>query len=242
MKRFCWIGLFVLFPVAALAGDKEKGEEGEATTDVKTAWGTVSFGSDFMSRYVWRGTDVGRSPSIQPALSFTRGGFEVGTSAAYPLFSESFEADEHDFYVSYSVDTRYGGFSVGTTANAGATFFRIDGDWQEGNTLELMTSYTGAKAPFSITAFVNVHNDPQNSVYVEASYPVTVQDVSVTFHAGGVLGESTFYGVSQTAFTNVGITATREVAFSTTFSLPLVASYVLNPYTETTFLVFGFSL
>ena len=31
-----------------------------------------------MSRYIWRGTDYGHSPSIQPTLSLTAGGFEIG--------------------------------------------------------------------------------------------------------------------------------------------------------------------
>src|SRR5690606_41614376 len=43
----------------------------------------VSIGADIMSRYIWRGVDYGNSPSLQPQLSFSAGGFSIGTWGAY---------------------------------------------------------------------------------------------------------------------------------------------------------------
>ncbi len=34
----------------------------------------ITVGTDFVSRYIWRGTDFGSSPSIQPTLALVIGG------------------------------------------------------------------------------------------------------------------------------------------------------------------------
>ena len=36
------------------------------------------FGADVVSSYVWRGTQFGEGPHIQPYISAGKGGFEVG--------------------------------------------------------------------------------------------------------------------------------------------------------------------
>ena len=86
-----------------------------------------------------------------------------------------------------------------------------------------------------------IHNDPDNSLYLEASYPVTVEDVELGFTLGAVAGESGFYGTDGFSLVNVGITASRTIPVTDRFELPVSVSYVLNPDTERTFLVFGVS-
>ncbi len=44
-----------------------------------------SVGTDVVSRYIWRGTDLGENtPSIQPTISFSAGGFTTGFWGAWP--------------------------------------------------------------------------------------------------------------------------------------------------------------
>ncbi len=38
----------------------------------------MSVGADIVNRYIWRGTDFGRSPSIQPTVEFDTGGLALG--------------------------------------------------------------------------------------------------------------------------------------------------------------------
>ena len=46
----------------------------------------LSVGTDIVSRYIWRGIDLGgNTPSIQPTLEFSTGGFAVGFWGAYSL-------------------------------------------------------------------------------------------------------------------------------------------------------------
>jgi hypothetical protein len=54
-------------------------------------------------------------------------------------------------------------------------------------------------------------------------------------------GETGYYG-SGPGVINLGITASREIRITETFSLPVSASLITNPQAENIFLVFGISL
>ena len=45
----------------------------------------VCLGVDLVSRYIWRGINVGDAPSVQPSLSLEVRGFEIGAWGAYSL-------------------------------------------------------------------------------------------------------------------------------------------------------------
>ena len=73
-------------------------------------------GTELVSRYVWRGTDYGESASLQPSLTFEAAGFEIGTWASYSITSDGADANEHDVWVGYALDTGSGStISVGVT-------------------------------------------------------------------------------------------------------------------------------
>jgi len=60
----------------------------------------ISIGVDLMSRYVWRGTDYGSSPSIQPSLELGLGGFALGVWGAYTTNLPGVQ--ELDLYATYT--------------------------------------------------------------------------------------------------------------------------------------------
>jgi len=68
----------------------------------------LNVGADLMSRYVWRGLDYGGSPSIQPTLSFSIGGFEIGYWGAMAM-THNFA--ETDLFARYSIK----GFTITLT-------------------------------------------------------------------------------------------------------------------------------
>lgn len=72
---------------------------------------SFSLGADVVSRYVWRGTDFGESISIQPALTYTHGGFSIGSWASYAADPSSAGVNEHDLWLSFAA----GPISVGVT-------------------------------------------------------------------------------------------------------------------------------
>jgi hypothetical protein len=68
----------------------------------------INVGADVMSRYIWRGSDYGNSPSVQPTLSFDIGNFEIGYWGAISITSNYLESD---LYLKYTIK----GFSFGVT-------------------------------------------------------------------------------------------------------------------------------
>ncbi|MEZ4703335.1 MAG: TorF family putative porin [Rhodothermales bacterium] len=209
---------------------------------------SFSLGADFVSRYVWRGVDFGESLSTQPSLEFSAGAFTIGSWASYSISASGAYANEHDLYASVAL----GPITVGITdyyfpfpeaSEEGLDFFNYDDGGA--HYLELNVGAGGTDSfPLSVSANIFFHNDDDNSVYVQLDYPFTVQDVDLGVTAAFVPMESAFYGTSNFGFVNLGLTGSREIKITDSFSLPVFVSYIINPTPDAarSFLVFGFSL
>ena len=210
---------------------------------------SFSLGTDIVSRYVWRGSDFGESASFQPTLAFSAGGLEVGTWASYSISADGAGANEHDLWIGYTVDTGSGGaFSFGVTdyyfpSPDGSDFFDFSNGGEGSHFIEPYASYTGpASFPITLYGGVFAHNDPDHSVYLEASYPVQVDGVELGLTAGAVANESALYGTTGFALVNLGLSATKAITISEQFALPVSVAYILNPDQERSFLVIGFGI
>ena len=206
----------------------------------------VSVSADIASRYIWRGVDYGNSPSFQPGLGFTTGSFSIGTWGAYSFAGTGNVFAEHDLWASYGIETGSGTISILYTdyyyPSAGLKFFDYSSTGGA-HVLELGLGYTGAEGfPVSIKGFYNVHCDPDKSIYLEAAYPFAVDGVGLTVFAGGSPKKSAWYVTSGAALINVGIAAKKIIAVTETFSLPVSATFIVNPELEQSYLMFGFTL
>lgn len=191
----------------------------------------ISLGVDIANRYVWRGMDFGDSPSIQPELSYTSGGFEIGVWGALATTGNP-AGTEISPYVSYTFGTDAGDFSVILTDY---TFPGMGGEWPlEGDThaLEVGLAYDGI---FSLFAGVFVYGDDDNSVYVELGYEFDEIGVFLGFSPL----ESDEYGTDGFGIINVGLAYEKELKITDDFSLGLQSALILNPTSESLFLVFG---
>ena len=231
-----------LLPCLILAG---------ATITGDAAAQSVSLGADLVSRYVWRGADFGESLSVQPALSVAGSGFELGAWASYATDPDGAGVNELDLWLGYTIETESSGsFSFGATdyyfpAPDAPDLFNFENDGAGAHWLEPYASYTGpASFPITLYGGVFVHNDPDKCVYLEASWPVTVEDVELGFTAGASAGESTLYGTNKFTFINLGVSASKAIPITDRFSLPISVAYIVNPTpgTARSFLVFGISL
>ena len=220
----------------------------------------VTTGVDFVNRYVWRGLDIANTPSIQPTLVGTFGGFELGTWGAYTLSNESSDADEIDFWLTYSRELESGvSFSATVTdyyfPNAGVSFFNFNnydalknGTTPDpgAHTLEVGLSITGpASFPMTVSGFMNIHNDAGNNTYFQLDYPVKVGTTDLTLFLGGTGGSEDnpgYYGTDELQVINVGMTAAREIEITDRFSLPTSVSLTVNPEAEISYLVVSISL
>ncbi len=210
----------------------------------QTAAQSFSLGGDLVSRYIWRGADFGESFSIQPTLEFSSGALTIGSWASYSIAADGAGANEHDLYLSITA----GPVSFGVTdyyfpAPGGTEFFNYDGDGNGAHWIEPFISFDGTEdVPLTLFAGAFLHNDPDNSVYLEAGYPFQVGETELGLALGVVPMESAFYGTTGAAVVNLSLSAAHAVSITDRFALPVSVTYILNPYAERSFLVFGISL
>lgn len=142
----------------------------EVTSD-ESPW---SVGGDFVSRYIWRGVNLGgSSPSIQPYLEYGFGtddhSFSIGAWGAYSL-SGTQTAQEADLYLSYTLKEMFSltvtdYFFPDETIDRNK-YFNYNMDWdkinsgetkQTGHVLEAAISFNGTeKIPVSVMFAMNI--------------------------------------------------------------------------------------
>jgi uncharacterized protein (TIGR02001 family) len=215
----------------------------------------VSVNVDVVSRYIWRGLNPADAPSLQPSIVFGYRGCEVGTWGAYSLSNNITESDEIDFWLGYTHDLD-GGTSLGLVLtdyyypNAGPRFSNFnnydDKDGPGAHTFEVGASLTLSDAiPLTVSGYANVYNDEGHNAYFQLDYPLTVGEADLNFFVGATPGSNKnpdYYGTDAFKFLNVGVSATKEVKVSETFSLPVTGSFIVNPNLDMAYLVIGFSL
>ncbi|MFC1569555.1 hypothetical protein ACFL4L_04915 [bacterium] len=190
------------------------------------AFAQVGLGGDVVSRYVWRGTDLGGSLSVQPALSYTTGHLEIGAWGSYALTDGGF--NENDIYLTYTIGDL--GITV-TDYYFPETMDAFNYKDEDGiHWLEASLSY--GLGDFSLLAGYFFSGDPDNSMYFEAGYDFYEKDdISAGLVVGA--GDGAYLMDSEDLnVVNIGITAS---------SGRLSVSYIINPQAETNFIVFGYS-
>ena len=202
-----------------------------------------SFGADIVSRYIFRGIDFGESASVQPSLTFSSGGLEIGTWASYATNPGSADVNEHDLWIGYSA----GAFSVGITdyyfPNGGVAFSDFSGDGEGAHWIEPYASFGGTDSfPVTLYAAYMAHNDVDNSLYLNASMPFAVGGMEMSFGIGASAGESALYLTEGFSIIDMVLGASKSIPITDKFELPVSISYILNPTEDKSFLVFGISL
>ncbi len=193
----------------------------------------VDITTSVMSRYNWRGTDFGGSPSIQPSFSYTAGNLSVGLWGAYATNGNP-AGTEIDIYASYSL----GDFSIILTdytfPDAAPGAF-LDG---EGHFLEVGLAYASESIP--VTAFIGafVLNDDDNSIYGELGYSLGDVGLFLGFTPAG----TAMYGTGKAGIVNTGLSYSKPLVISESLTISLDSKFVVNPYAKNGFLLFGFSL
>ena len=229
----------------------------------------IVLGTDFVSRYVWRGFDLGdNAPSLQPNVAIVAGGFTAGFWGAYS-FSNKEALDEIDFYASYAFDLgeNAGALSLGFTdymnPNTGvplSNFNNYDAvpaagedPLKEGpgaHYIEINAGYNGPESfPISLSLNMFAYNVEKNPLYFQVGYNTTLNDVGLNFFVGGTNGQSDleysntyYYGTDKFDLTNVGFTASKTIPITEKFSLPIFGSVVVNPSADHMFYVIGIKL
>ena len=187
--------------------------------------------ADFVSRYVWRGTDFGNAPAVQPALEFGTGNFVIGSWGTYTMNGNSYL--EVDLYAGYSFDfglnitaadyyfpfAQFGSVTDDSYFNSGAHTFEIGLNQALGN--------------FYISGYYFLNAD--SDLYFETGYSFK----NLNVFAG--LGNKSYTNSGDFNLCNIGLSASKEIPFTEKFSLPLTGAFIVNPDKQQANLVLGFS-
>ncbi|MCE5332258.1 MAG: hypothetical protein LLF95_08970 [Bacteroidales bacterium] len=201
-----------------------------ATTGVKAQ--EFSVNADIVSSYVWRGVQYSGA-SIQPTLQFSTGGFSIGSwgSAGLDGFMEM------DLYAKYAFGF---GLTVGLTdyyypgtdyfdysTATGAHGYEVNLGYATGG-LSVGANYILNEAGGAATA--------GGDKYFELGYAFN----KFSIFAGA--GDGWHTPTGDFGFVNIGISSSKEIKVSDTFSIPVKVTAILNPTTEQFFLVAGITL
>ena len=206
----------------------------------------TTVGADVVSRYIWRGCDLGEA-AIQPSLGVSAAGFDLSLWGSTGIVSAA-DTKEFDITLSYGI----AGLSVGVTDywfNVGPEPYGRYFKYEEGATNHVFEAFLGYDLEFaSITWNTNfAGNDYKDdgdrafSSYCEVAAPFSAGGADWTACIGFVPTESPLYGTDGFAVTNISLTATKALEITDRFSLPISAGLTLNPCSESAFFVFGIS-
>jgi len=228
-------------------------------------------GADLASRYIWRGSQFGgNSPVIQPSVSLGIKGFELGAWGSYTLSGDN-RSQEMDLYLSYTCpsnmftatvtdyyfpvegqDYKYFDYKKNSTGHIFEGSLSFNGTEKFPVTILAAMNFYGADA-ISLNSD-NTKKGIQYSTYFELGYSFNVNDIALNTFVGftpntpetanaatGFVGETGFYG-SKAGIVNLGLTGSKELKITDSFTLPISASVITNPQAEKIYFVLGISL
>ena len=191
-------------------------------------------GADLVSSYLWRGTKFGTGPAIQPYLSYTLGGLEIGGWGSYCFTSN--EAAEADFYVSYGFDF---GLSIGVTDYyfPGTEYLDVS-DSTGAHAFEINLGYEiggfSASGNYILNGAGNA-GSTAGDLYFELGYGFKY----FSLFAGAGDGWHSMDG--EFALCNIGISASKEIHITENYALPVSGALIWNPDKEQYHVVVGIS-
>jgi hypothetical protein len=177
----------LLFAISLFAGGLFAQEE-PATEE--SPW---SVGADFVSRYIWRGVNLGgSSPSIQPYLEYGFGtsdhSFAIGAWGAYSV-SGAQTGQEADIYISYTLKDMFSltftDYFFPDETSGRNKYFNYNMDWdkinsgeeaQTGHVVEAALSFNGTdNIPVSVMFAMNIWGADSRK-YTEESGVMVAED------------------------------------------------------------------
>lgn len=212
--------------------------------------------TDICSRYIWRGLDYGKAPSIQPTFSYTKGGFEAGSWGSFNMIGSYSEVDLYAKYTLKGFTFSLTDYFIHNESNPNSTDYLNYDSKTTTHAFEPSLQFKGSeKFPMTVVAAAFVYGNDRAwgydaekdstlenyySSYFELGYNVKCKDNSFDLFMGltpsaGAYGNT--FGV-----VNMGITGYRSIVITDNFSLPMKASVIMNPQAGNLYFVLGITL
>lgn len=200
--------------------------------------------ADIVSSYLWRGTNPA-SGSVQPTLGVSWKGLSLNAWGSYG-FVNTDDAKELDLTLSYSIV----GLNIGITDYYIATgsgdcpgkYFRYKSG-ENGAQKHVFEANLGYDFGFlALNWYTNFAGaDKDHSSYFEVKVPFKL-GVNWELNAGIVPYKSVYYNNKNFTCTNVTLKASKDIAITDRFSLPVFGQLTANPDNGKFYLAFGVSL
>lgn len=218
---------------------------------------TVNGKVDFVSNYVWRGSDQNSGFSVQPALSMAYRGFLLSANGSQSITNASDGAQEFDINLGYSAK----GFSITVSDYWWNGMAAPYGHYSDGHHFEGTLGYSFkdlCNVPLTLTWstwFAGGDDYKMNddgtadraySTYISASYDIALPgEVTLTPAIGFTPWEGVYY--KEANITDISLKASKAVAITDKFSIPLFVQVIVAPHdtakgVDKTYLVAGLSL
>ena len=221
-KKMFLTGLAVLLICSSIRVDAQEANQKSKFTA----------GADLFSNYIFRGTKYGKGPSVQPSVKYINGGFTAGVWGSFDASGYA----EADPFLSYTLPF---GLSIGITDYYYPELELFDVSTETGSqAFEINTGFTKGGLSLSANYIINEAGGAASmggDMYFQAGYAFT----SFSIFAGAGTGWHTTDG--EFDLCNIGISTTKEIKLSDSFSIPVVGQVIVNPDREQLFLVVGFT-
>ncbi len=196
-----------------------------------------------LSRHVWRGSQLGDAIAIEPSVTFSKGRFSFNFWAAITPNNSYSEIDLIPSYTfnNYTV-TLFDYYNPVPGESNQYLNFR---EGKNRHSLELVLDNYMAdrqRLKWMIGTFMfgdknEETNKPFYSTYLEFKYPFSIWAVE----AEPFIGITPFRGyyADRLAIVNAGMSFEKELNLKMPFSIPLSLSFISNPHTKQSFVIFA---
>ncbi|MBL6592109.1 MAG: hypothetical protein ISQ41_01360 [Flavobacteriaceae bacterium] len=188
------------------------------------------FGADVVSSYVWRGTQFGTGPHIQPWMELGSGAITGGIWGSFPTTGGD-GGHELDLWLSADL-----GPLALTVTNY--SFPGVDGTYTTGGVFDGDLEVSGSTSLFDTVDLTVGYFTDLEALYIEAGFPLGPVGVAVGY---GSDGDGAFYAGGDSGLVNLSFSGSKDIKITEDYSLPVFGSFIYNPDAESAFLVFGFS-
>lgn len=241
-KSFC-ICILLLFGYTAIHAQEQTSSK-------------LNIAADLVSRYIWRGLDYGKAPSIQPTFSLTKGKFEIGSWGSINTIGTYHELDLYAKYTLKRITVAFTDYFIHNESSPNNThYFNYDAK-STTHALEPSLQYKGPeKFPISIFAAAFIYGNDRTwgydaekdstlenyySSYLELGYTVKCREKTFDLFMG-LTPQAGAYG-NTFGVVNAGITSYKTIQITDKFSLPVKASLIANPQASNLYFVIGITL
>jgi hypothetical protein len=203
---------------------------------------TVDTGVNLNSRFIYRGAELGTSPHVQAMIGFKAGNLSLYGWGSHSMGQDDQSYKEVKFWLNYTIDL--GDFKltpqIENHFNAFADFLDFD-DATTTHVLQASARLAGTSGDIRPDLMLGYAfwGPIENTIYIEAGVNFSVEEYGLRAflstqysEAGGFVDLG--YG-GDFVMNQIGISGSRTLKVTDTFSMPLGVSLILNPKTERIF-------